>query len=360
MIFALTIPEDEIIRQSQHSNNTPILLILGNPYAQIRFVKELNHMNNLRDTKVCNLCGSHKYKELHYYPPNYYNHTNFETYSWDGNMDMDLKIVKCSNCKLVYQNPCFNSNGLKFLYPTEIIPDILDYENLLHNHKFHYLLGIIDKFYPHPNTNNYTMLDFGTRYGVLPELLFNKGFKAFGLELNKKCVSAALKSGFKNIHQGTIDNLGEISNELKINRINLAVLVDVIEHLLNPMEELKKIAKFQDTGDRMIITTMNINSLGYKLFKSYWYYIHAQHTYYFSEKTLARLFNKLGYEVECVFQVDKIKNLTIFHKELVKWLKHKIERIKYRNDKNLKKKLWFATNRPSLFDIFTIVVRKKH
>jgi len=315
-------------------------------------------MENIRELKTCNICNNEKFKVLHHYAAGYYNHNKYITHSWDGGLDIDLQIVKCKNCGLVYQNPCFNTNGLKYLYPKSTIPKILNYNDLMLNHKFHFLIdNIIPQFYPTPNKTKPTLADIGTRYGVLPELLSKKGFNAFGIEYNSKCVESARESGFKHIFEGTINNLGNICKQNSIKQINLVILVDVIEHLLNPTEDFNNISKLQQVGDRIIISTMNFNSLGYKLFKSDWYFIHSQHTYYFDNKSMTKFAKKIGYEIEYTFQIDKIKNITILPHEIKKYIKHKLEN--KRSKVLLDKKKWFATNRPSLFDNFITVLKKK-
>ena len=314
-------------------------------------------MEEIQEYKDCNICGSKEFKVIYYFHPHYYDHKKFITHSWDGEKEIGLQIVKCKKCKLIYQNPSINEDGLKYIYPESIITGKLDYENLVSNHKFGHLLDVISNYYPNPKNKNLTFLDVGTRFGVLPELLSKKGFNSIGIEMNAQCVKSARDSGFKFIYQGKIDDLKKISENVSIARYNLVVLVDVIEHLLNPFEELENIAKFQKKGDRIIITTMDVDSLGHKIFKKEWYYIHSQHTFYFNIKTIKLLFAKLGYDIEYKFQIPAYKTITILGKELLKYFKHKIERNRIKDYKG--EKIWFADNRPHLFDLFTIVLEKR-
>ncbi len=313
---------------------------------------------NLRNERDCILCGSESYEILHYYPKEYYNHKQYIKYSWDGGHKIDFQVVKCNKCGLVYLNPSFTEESLHYLYPTSIIPENLTYNNLIKNHNFNFLIKpIIGKIYKMPLKSKVNMIDIGTRYGVLPELLSKKGFNAFGIEYNKKCVEVAHKNGIKNIYQGKLQDIEKISNELKISNFNLVTLIDVIEHLINPLEELRLISKFQKKGDRMIITTMNLDSLGYKIFKEDWHYIHNQHMFYFNKKTIEKLFHKLSYEIEYVSNTKKLIDLIIIPKLIMNWFKHKIRRDNFHNINE--KKEWFAKHRPHFFDLFTIVFKHK-
>jgi len=240
-----------------------------------------------------------------------------------------------------------------FMYPEEIIPDRLDYQKEMSQHRFGFFIdAIIKKYYP--SGNGQTAIDIGARYGVLAELLSKQGFQAYGIEYNKKCVEVAQAAGFSRVYQGTIDNVSEIAGSLKIERFNLITMTDVIEHLLDPMTDLKNLAQFQKSGDRMILTTMDMGSLGYMLFKKDWYYIHAQHTYYFDKKSLKNLFDKVGYSIEFIHRIDKIKNVTKLLPALKNYFKHKKDRKQKLNGG----KRWFAEYRPSLYDMFTVVLRR--
>lgn len=314
-------------------------------------------MEHFKETKVCAICNSAEYTVVHHFPKEFYSHDRYITHSWDGGFKTELQIVKCKNCGLVYQNPCFNEAGLQYLYPESIIAEKLDYKKLMSEHKFSYFTDtIISKFYPSPREKKYTAVDIGTRFGVLPELLAQRGFNAFGIEYNAKCVESARASGFTHIHQGTINDLQSLCASEGIGIIDLVILIDVIEHLLHPMKDFTEISKLQNSGGRILVTTMDLDSTGYKLFGQYWYYLHAQHTYYFTRESMKLMFDKLGYDVEAVYQIPKYKNLTILWGEYKKLRRHKKER---ESPVHSGPKKWFAADRPTLFDLFTFVLRKR-
>jgi hypothetical protein len=194
---------------------------------------------------------------------------------------------------------------------------------------------------------------------LLPEVLRRNGFDSHGIEFNPLCVEAAKESGFKNVHHGTIDNLDDVMKLAGISRIQLVTMTDVIEHLLDPLGDLNKLAGYQKKGDFMVIQTVDVGSVGYKIFRSWWYHIHAQHTYYFDEKSMRAFFHKIGYEIDAVLKVGKMNNLTILPGVFKKFLQHKKQREALSGlTADLDNKIWFAETRPTLFDIFTVVARK--
>jgi hypothetical protein len=313
-------------------------------------MKELS----LQEKRNCELCGTDNTKTIYDFPAGYYNRNTFTTFSWDGGLDIGLTIVQCKSCGLIYQNPCITPEAMKFVYPESIIPEHIDYNNLLATHKFGLILDLVRKHQSKTKEINLNAVDIGTRYGVLPMLMNQLGMNAFGLEYNKKCVEAARKSGCECIHQGELTSLRELAKTVGVERFHVITMIDVIEHLLNPLDEIKLMSELQSKDDIMVVTTMDTDSLGHRLFKKYWYYIHSQHTYYFTEDTLAKLFASHGYSLEEVVRIPRYKTIPMIPGEMNRLLKH----IAKHSDKKPKQKEWFATNRPHLFDLFTLVFRK--
>ncbi len=308
--------------------------------------------------KHCNFCGSSDQRVLHHFPAGFYSHKAYTTYPWDGRQEVDLTIVKCKKCNLVFQNPRFKAEHLGLLY-TDSVEQKLDIEKAVANHKFAPLIDLITQHCQFKNAAKPISFDIGTRYGLLPEVLRRVGFNAYGIEYNPLCVETSVRSGFQNVHQGTIDNLEEVLQNTGVSNINLVTMTDVIEHLLDPLADLKKLSSFQSSGDYMVIQTVDVGSVGYRIFKSWWYHLHGQHTYYFDINTMKAYFEKMGYVIDAVLKVGKLNNLTLLPSVMKKFSFHKKQRLELNRGGELEKKIWFAETRPTLFDIFTVVARKQ-
>lgn len=318
----------------------------------------MNQQDMQEQVTSCNYCESKNFHVLHHYSADYYHHNAYITYPWDGNQHVSLTIVKCDNCGLVFQNPRFKLEHLGLLY-TDSVEKKIDLENAVAKHKFGPLVDLIKKNCAFSANQFPVSVDIGTRYGLLPEILRRNGFNAFGIEYNKLCVETAVNSGFRNVYEGTIESLDVVMNAARLNRINMVTMTDVIEHLLDPINDLKKLSSYQQKGDFMVIQTVDIGSVGYKIFRKWWYHIHGQHTYYFDEKSLRLYYDKLGYDIVDVLKVGKLNNLTILPSVIRKFFFHKNQRKKLNQGPELKSKIWFAETRPTLFDIITIVAKKR-
>jgi 2-polyprenyl-3-methyl-5-hydroxy-6-metoxy-1,4-benzoquinol methylase len=307
--------------------------------------------------EICNACGATDQKELHHMPAGFYAHHAYTTYPWDGAQQASFTIVQCKACGLIFQNPRFKSEHLGLLY-TDRVEETVDMEKELARHKFQPLLDLIHQ-HVQTSSSNPLSLDIGTRFGLLPALLRRHGFDAHGIEYNPLCVELASRSGFEQVHQGTVDSLDEVMRAIGKDRIHLVTMTDVIEHLLDPMSDLTSLARFQSAGDCMVIQTVDIGSWGYRLFGKWWYHLHAQHTYYFDEAMLRRYFNALGYDITAVLKVRRLNNLTILPKVWRAFKQHQKDRNRLNAEGELQKKKWFAEGRPTLFDIITVVAKKR-
>lgn len=311
-------------------------------------------ITNIQEHRNCVLCELDDTRVVYDFPAKYYDRNKFTTFSWDGELDIGLRIVQCKCCGLIYQNPCITPAAMKYVYPESIIPDKIDFEHLLATHKFGLILDLVKKFQPKSEGIKPNAIDIGTRYGVLPMLLNMQGINAHGIEYNQKCVTAAQISGCECIHQGDIQGLKSLAAKMKIERFHIMTMIDVIEHLIHPLDEIKMLSELQKSGDLMIVTTMDTNALGHKIFGKYWYYIHSQHTFYFTKETLIKLFDRLGYRLEQTIGIPAYKALPQIPAEVKKLRRH----LHLRNNPTSAGKEWFAKNRPHLFDLFTLVFRK--
>jgi hypothetical protein len=304
---------------------------------------------------TCNFCGSKSHRVLHHFEKDFYPHDAYITFPWDGNHSAELTIVQCTQCGLVFQNPRFKAEHLGEVY-TVMDAKPIDLNKAVSQHKFKPLIDLIKKNAP---VNGAVSLDIGTRYGLLPEVLRREGFNAFGIEFNASCVEAARVSGFKNVYQGTIESVPQWMEQQQLVRIELITMTDVIEHLLDPMADLQLLAKYQESGDHMVIQTIDISSWGHRLFGKWWYHFHAQHTYYFDIPMLRKYYHRVGYDVVDVLKVKSLNNATLLPSVWKAFNRHKARRSQAVAGKVPSEKIWYAEDKPTLFDIITIVARKR-
>ncbi|MDP1523619.1 MAG: class I SAM-dependent methyltransferase [Methylotenera sp.] len=111
----------------------------------------------------------------------------------------------------------------------------------------------------------------------------------------KASQTAAVRAGDKGIHVlGATIN--DIAPEMKFDCI---VSIDVVEHLLDPVDFFNKAFQLLNPNGFLIISTGNPSSFAWRhIFKSrFWYVTNAEHVSFPSQKFIKNLTHKLGGEV---------------------------------------------------------------
>jgi len=227
----------------------------------------------------CNLCGSDDSLLLH--PSTIDPVNDIEDYSafqcTSTGYGKHHAIVKCKHCGLVYANP--RNNGREVLEKYAKVEDPLYFEERQGRViTFGKHLRPLQRFMGPPAGR--TLLDIGAHIGVFVEVANSAGWKATGLEPSHWSVEIARKSGTELI-EGTL-----ASSNLPDDHFDVVTLWDVIEHLSDPMAELRQVFRVLKPGGWVVIHTMNIDSLFARLMGSKWPWFMEMHLYYFSEGTL--------------------------------------------------------------------------
>lgn len=177
----------------------------------------------------------------------------------------------CNNCSLL--QPINPNIWLKESYKNSI--NISDTGLLSRNLVFvNKLCSLIFLIFGYKNLSNLKFLDYGAGYGILVRLMRDIGFNFFWQDEYS-------------------DNLLARGFEMKHNHFYEAcTLLEVMEHLLYPLEEVKEIIK---KTNMIIFTTTLYGSMPPNPNKwSYYGLSHGQHISLYSKKTLKWIANELS------------------------------------------------------------------
>lgn len=148
-------------------------------------------------------------------------------------------ILLCPNCTLEFMFPQTSDEELSKIYSDKNYPtcsfDNGIKENPITLMKRKTFNKVLKKILPYCNCGN--LLDMGCSSGLLLEEAKLLGFEPYGIEISEYASSIAKKRiGSERIYNGTLES----SNFNKI-FFNVITMIDVIEHVRNPVETLKKI-----------------------------------------------------------------------------------------------------------------------
>ncbi len=187
---------------------------------------------------------------------------------------------------------------------TQIAPEYeYAYEdsNLANAHSF--LLSPLLSLLPQnsdSNTKKLCLLDLGCGNGSLSNVLAQKGYEVVGVEESAQGVEIA-KRNFPSVNfmQGSIYNLPDVGSE---NSFDVAISVEVIEHLFYPRDLVRAAKKYLKPNGRLILTTPYhgyaknlVMALSAKMDKHFHVLWDGGHIKFFSVPTMTELLETEGY-----------------------------------------------------------------
>lgn len=136
------------------------------------------------------------------------------------------------------------------------------------------------------------LLDVGCALGDCLLEAKKLGWKeAEGLEVADYAYKFA-KNRKLNVHKGILEKA-----KFKENSFDVVTYQDVIEHIPDPIDELKKVKKILKKGGIVFLVTPDIRGLWHRFLGRLWYhYKPGEHIMYFSQDTLAKALKKAGFK----------------------------------------------------------------
>ena len=191
-------------------------------------------------------------------------------------------LVRCGECGLVFSRQIPSTKELQEYYV-----DYTDYDYVNDVTRNRYLQWI-DGLAPARKTNR--MLDVGCGDGIFLEQAIKRGWEVHGTEYAEKWVTRCRAKGIQ-MEQGSLD-----ASHYEPESFDVIVLLEVIEHINNPVEELTVAKSLLRKGGIIFITTPNYNSLSRHVLDTDWNVIcYPEHLAYYTPRTLGRLFKDLGF-----------------------------------------------------------------
>ena len=135
------------------------------------------------------------------------------------------------------------------------------------------------------------VLDVGAHVGVFVKVAQERGWDAWGLEPSLWAVEKGREQGL-NMIQGTLRDA-----ELDSESFDAVTMWDVVEHLIDPLAEIREVARILKPGGVFCAHTIDIDSLFARLMGRRWPWLVEMHLYFFSPKTLGAMVEKAGLEV---------------------------------------------------------------
>lgn len=198
------------------------------------------------------------------------------------------QLVKCRRCGFQYVNPRLRGD-LIFSGYTE--GDDPTYVSQLQARERTFAASLDEIERAAGGTGR--LLDIGTAAGAFVAAARARGWEAEGCEPNKWLAGWGASHYGITIRQGSVfdQNYAEES-------FDVVTLWDVIEHTLDPRAMLDRCRRLLKPGGVLIVNYPDIGSWIARTLGRRWLFLTSVHLYYFDRRTIRRMLESTGFEVE--------------------------------------------------------------
>nr|CRH06411.1 protein of unknown function [Candidatus Magnetococcus massalia] len=139
------------------------------------------------------------------------------------------------------------------------------------------------------------LLDVGAGSGILLEEALALSMQAEGVEPSTWLCEQGAKKGLP-LHNGVLPH-----PDLQ-GTFDLVTLMDVIEHVSEPLELLRQSAEHLSDSGLIAVATPDVHALAARLMGWRWWHYRVAHIGYFNKKTITLLFERAGLEVVTIMR----------------------------------------------------------
>lgn len=226
------------------------------------------------ETVKCAVCNSNKFFNL----------------SEKDKHGIKMNVVICEKCGLVQTNPRMDKESYNEFYNSEYRkinrgstkPTEEYFLTEYYNGKkiYNYLGGVSGKF----------VVEIGTGMGGILKYFKEKHNKVYGVDIGKEYIEFGKNKGL-DLEIGSIEKLkGK-------NKPDVVILSHVLEHISNPVEELKKLRGYLKEDSIVYIEVPGIKNLEKSYRRNFLRYLQLPHVYHFTLTSLKNCLKKSGYDL---------------------------------------------------------------
>lgn len=204
----------------------------------------------------------------------------------DSRYGMTLTLLECDKCGFIFAD----GNEVEAL--TELYEQLVDsaYEEGIENRALQ-MKWLIDLGLAHrPGAK--TMLEIGSGVGLLIKEAKSRGLDAAGVEPSRSLVEAAKHLTGVHLLQGIFPHPA-----LQNRKFDIIYMVDVIEHVSDPVGLLADCGKALAPGGSLIVVTPDVGSVAARMLGHKWWHLRLAHVGYFNNRSMERAAEAAGLNV---------------------------------------------------------------
>ena len=196
-----------------------------------------------------------------------------------------VRVVRCAKCGLGWQSPMPTAEALKETYRSmEDERRLLDVGG--RERPARRYLRLLSRY---AGDTRGRLLDVGCSTGVFLHESLRNGWDAIGIEPSAWLAAHARARLGARVRETTLED--EAFDDQSFAAVTMW---DVLEHMTDPIGALRKVVGLLCPGGTLGINVPNIDSLPARFLGARWPLILPEHTFYFTPRSLGRLFEQSG------------------------------------------------------------------
>jgi SAM-dependent methyltransferase len=141
------------------------------------------------------------------------------------------------------------------------------------------------------------LLDIGCSVGSFLTKARSQSYDVRGLEIGEASAAYARSEHRLDVRDGSVYDC-----DFENGSFDVISMLEVIEHLEDPKEAIRRVSNWVAPGGVLFLTTPNFNSLYRRLYGSNWWVVNCEdeHIYFFTISSLTSLIEEFGFDVKFV------------------------------------------------------------
>ncbi len=236
--------------------------------------------------RECILCGGHE--QILVYPSNASGDVPMEEFRCTTSaISQHDDIVQCRRCGMVSAIPTIAHEEIVEGY-TQVVDEMYLAEETARRELFGWI-GRAMAGYTVPGKR---LLEIGSNVGLFLSVARDLGWDVRGVEPSKWAVQEGISRYDVALRQGTIEELEDPDGSA-----DAVVMLDVLEHLSDPVEGLSRLRRVIDDEGILVLSTVNLAGIHARMRDGNWPWFIRSHLHYFSPETLHATLERGGFRM---------------------------------------------------------------
>ena len=212
--------------------------------------------------------------------------------------DPPFKVLLCGGCGLGYTSPRLAGDRIHEIYGDDYwkSDSATDYGYSCYEEEVSGYLRTFsrkaDAIRKHAPAGR--VLEIGSAAGCFLAIMQQRGYEVHGIEISREIADSARRR----FGLGSIQSCHLKDARLEARSFDVVALFDVIEHMADPIEELRRCHDLLSDSGSLVLQTQNLSSFTRKVMGKRWHHFkQLEHIYHFNPRTLRTLLDRSGFEV---------------------------------------------------------------